>query len=75
MVGMEAQPGSEGSSCDGGKLPANAEDIRDMGSIPGSGSSTRVGNATHSSILDWRFPWTEGPGGLQYTELQRVGHN
>ena len=56
-------------------LPTDAEDIRDMGSIPGSGSSTRVGNATHSSILDWRIQWTEGPGGLQYTELQRVGHN
>ena len=23
------------------------------------------GTATHSSILAWRFPWTEGPGGLQ----------
>ena len=25
--------------------------------------------ATHSSILAWRIPWTEGPGGLQSTEL------
>ena len=24
------------------------------------------GMATHSSILAWRIPWTEGPGGLQY---------
>ena len=31
--------------------------------------------ATHSSILAWRIPWTEGPGGLQSTELQRVGHD
>ena len=31
--------------------------------------------ATHSSILAWRIPWTEEPGGLQYTGLQRVGHN
>ena len=28
--------------------------------------------ATHSSILAWRIPWTEEPGGLQPTGLQRV---
>ena len=26
--------------------------------------------ATHSTILAWRIPWTEGPGGLQSMELQ-----
>ena len=31
--------------------------------------------ATHSSVLAWRIPWTAGPGGLQSTGLQRVGHN
>ena len=31
--------------------------------------------ATHSSILAWRTPWTEEPGGLQSIGLQRVGHN
>ena len=31
--------------------------------------------ATHSSILVWRIPWAEEPGGLQSTGLQRVGHN
>ena len=31
--------------------------------------------ATHSSILAWRNSWTEEPGGLQSTRLQRVGHN
>ena len=31
--------------------------------------------ATHSSILAWRIPWTEEPGGLQSMELQRVGHD
>ena len=31
--------------------------------------------ATHSSILAWRVPWTEEPGGLQSTGSQRVGHN
>ena len=30
--------------------------------------------ATHSSILDWKIPWTEEPGGLQSMRLQRVGH-
>ena len=29
--------------------------------------------ATHSSILAWRIPWTEEPGGLQSIGLQRVG--
>ena len=31
--------------------------------------------ATHSSILVWKIPWTNEPGGLQSMELQRVGHN
>ena len=30
--------------------------------------------AAHSSILAWRIPWTEEPGGLQSTGSQRVGH-
>ena len=33
------------------------------------------GIATHSSILAWRIPWTEEPGGLQSTGLQGVRHN
>ena len=33
------------------------------------------GTATHSSILAWRIPWTEEPGGLQSMGLQRVGHD
>ena len=31
--------------------------------------------ATHSSILAWRIPWTEDPGGLQFMGLQRAGHD
>ena len=31
--------------------------------------------ATHSSILAWRIPWTEEPGGLQSTGSQRFGHD
>ena len=33
------------------------------------------GMATHSSILVWRIPWAEEPGGLQSTESQRVRHD
>ena len=33
------------------------------------------GMATHSSILAWRTPMTEKPGGLQSKESQRAGHN
>ena len=33
------------------------------------------GRATHSSILAWRIPWIEEPGGLQSMALQRVGHD
>ena len=32
------------------------------------------GMATYSSILAWRIPWTEEPGGLWSMEPQRVGH-
>ena len=33
------------------------------------------GMATHSSILVWRIPWMEEPGGLQSMGLRRVGHD
>ena len=33
------------------------------------------GMATHFSILDWRIPWTEEPGGLQSMGLQKVGYD
>jgi len=31
--------------------------------------------ATHSSILAWKIPWTEEPGGLESMGLQKHGHN
>jgi len=31
--------------------------------------------ATHSSVLAWKIPWTQEPGGLQSLGLQRVGHD
>ena len=36
--------------------------------------SPEKGMATHSSILAWRIPWPEEPGGLQSTGSQRVRH-
>ena len=54
--------------------PGNAGDVRDTGSIPGSGRSLEEGIATHSSILAWRIPWTGEPGGLQSMGSQRVRH-
>ena len=33
------------------------------------------GMATHSSILAWKIPWTEEPGGLQFMGSQLVGHD
>ena len=43
--------------------PVNAGDIRDTGSIFGSGRSLGEGNGNHFSIPTWRIPWTEEPGG------------
>ena len=54
--------------------PANAGDTGDMGLSPGSGRSLGKGMATHSSILAWRIPWTEEPGGLQFMGSLRVEH-
>ena len=55
--------------------PTSAGDIRDAGSLPGSGRSPEKETATQPSILAWRIPWTEEPGGLQPMGPQRVGHN
>ena len=54
--------------------PANAGDAGDMGSIPRSGRPAEEEMATYSSILAWKIPWTEEPGGLQSMGSQRVGH-
>ena len=35
----------------------------------------KQGMATHSSILAWKIPWTEEPGGLQSLGSQRAGHD
>ena len=48
--------------------PANAGDIGDS---LGQEDHLEKGMATHSSILAWKIPWTEEPGGLQFMELQK----
>ena len=47
----------------------------DPGSIPWWGRSPGERNGYPSSILAWRIPWTEEPGGLQSMGSQRVGHD
>ena len=45
--------------------------VGDPGSIPWVWEvPLEKGRATHSSILAWRIPWTEQPGGLQSTGSQ-----
>ena len=57
-------------------LPANAGALGDVGLIPGSGRyPLEEEMTTHSSVLAWRIPWTEEPGGLQSMSSQRVGHD
>ena len=52
-------------------LPAMQEtQIRSLGGE----DPLEMGMATHSSILAWRIPWIEEPGGLQSKGLQRVRH-
>ena len=46
-------------------LPTKAVDAGDAGSIPGLGRSLEEKMAAHSSILTWKIPRTEEPGGLQ----------
>ena len=52
-------------------LPANAGDIRDMGSIPGSKRSPGEGNDNPPQYAAWDAPWTEEPGKIQFIESQK----
>ena len=45
-------------------LSASAGDAREMGSIPEVGKIPWLESGNHSSILAWKAPWTEEPGGL-----------
>ena len=55
----------------GGSAVNNAPIMQDtwLQSLGGE-NSLEKGMATHSSILAWKIPWTEDPGGLQSTESQ-----
>ena len=56
-----------------------AGNTREAGSISGLGGPPGdrhpLEKATHSSILAWRTPWTEDPGGLPSMGSHRVGHD
>ena len=58
-----------------GKEPTNAEDMRDMGSIPSQEDPREEGVATCSNFLTWRILWTKDPGELWSVESQKVGHS
>ena len=51
-------------------LPMQETWVRSLGEDP-----LEEGMASHSSILAWKTPCTEEPGGLQVMGLQRVGHD
>ena len=55
--GIPSGSAGKGSTCSAG-------DKGDTSSIPGLGRSPGGGNGSHSSILGWRVPWMEEPGGL-----------
>ena len=54
--------------------PANIGDTETWVQSLGGEDPLEEETATHSSILAWRFIWTEKPGGLQSMESQRVRH-
>ena len=47
----------------------------DLGSIPELGRSPEGQMATRFSILAWKIPWREEPGGLKSMRSQRVRHD
>ena len=53
----------------------SAYDAGELGLVLESEKFPREENALYSSILVWKIPWTEEPGGLQSMGLQRVRHN
>ena len=59
----------------GKESACNVGEAGDVGSIHGSGRSPGGGHGNPLQYSCLRIPWTEGPGGLQFTALQRVGHD
>ena len=61
VMGFPSGPDGKESACNAGDL--------------GQEDPLEKGMTTHSSILAWRIPGTEEPGGLQSMGSQRVRHN
>ena len=53
----------------------SACNVGDLGQSLGWEDPLEEDMATHSSILAWRIPWPQEPGGLQSTGSQRVSHD
>ena len=70
VIGLQGFSDGCGSS---GK--ESACNMGDLGLILGLGRSPEKRMATHFSILAWRIPRREEPGGLQSMGSQRFGHN
>ena len=66
-------------SFSGGSVVKNPSAMQEMQETrvqsPGWEDPLENEKAIHSSILAWRIPWIEEPGGLQSTGSQRVGHD
>ena len=59
----------------GGSDSKNLPAVQEMQvQCPGQEDPLEEEMATHSSVLAWRIPWTEKPGGLQSMGSQRIGH-
>ena len=56
-------------------LPVSARDIRDAVGSMGQEDPLEEEMSTDSSIIAWRIPWKEEPGGLQSIASQRVRHD
>ena len=64
------------------RLPRVAQTVKNLTAVQetqvrslGQEDPLEKGMATHSSILAWRIPWKEEPGGLQSVGSQRVSHD
>ena len=58
------------------KNPPAMQETQEMWVLSlGQEDALEEGMETHFSILAWRMPWTEEPGGLQSTGSRSVGHN
>ena len=56
-------------------IPANAGDVRDIGSISGSGGSPGEGNGLHSSILAWKIPYLAMQDRVNAQNVCRINDN